>query len=77
MEMSTLPIPDKVRRAEQLARAGWTALDCAISGTAARLKDRAWMIFNERRAGRLRRVRPAGYSPTTFPTSGTSVRECG
>jgi L-threonate 2-dehydrogenase len=58
MEMSTLPIPDKVRARARLARAGWTALDCPISGTAARLRDRAWMIFasGERRA--CARVRP-------------------
>src|SRR6185503_2834651 len=42
----------------ELARAGWTALDCPISGTAARLRDRDWMIFasGERRA--CVRVRP-------------------
>ena len=58
VEMSTLPIPDKQRARAELARAGWTALDCPISGTAARLKDRAWMIFasGERRA--CARVRP-------------------
>src|SRR5262245_59483650 len=58
IEMSTLPIADKERSRAQLARAGWTALDCPISGTAARLKDRAWMIFasGERRA--CTRVRP-------------------
>lgn len=58
MEMSTLPIPDKERARVDLARAGWTALDCPISGTAVRLKDRAWMIFasGERRA--CARVRP-------------------
>jgi putative dehydrogenase len=58
MEMSTLPIPDKQAARARLARAGWTALDCPISGTAARLKDRDWMIFasGERRA--CARVRP-------------------
>jgi 3-hydroxyisobutyrate dehydrogenase-like beta-hydroxyacid dehydrogenase len=45
VEMSTLPIADKRRAQTELARAGWTALDCPISGTAARLKDRDWMIF--------------------------------
>jgi putative dehydrogenase len=52
VEMSTLPIPDKRQARARLARAGWTALDCPISGTAVRLKDRAWMIFasGERRA---------------------------
>jgi 3-hydroxyisobutyrate dehydrogenase-like beta-hydroxyacid dehydrogenase len=58
VEMSTLPIADKRRARAELARAGWTALDCPISGTAARLKDRDWMIFasGERRA--CARVRP-------------------
>ena len=58
VEMSTLPIADKRRAHAQLARAGWTVLDCPISGTAARLKDRDWMIFasGERRA--YTRVRP-------------------
>ena len=52
LEMSTLPIADKRRAHARLARAGWTVLDCPISGTAARLKDRDWMIFasGERRA---------------------------
>jgi 3-hydroxyisobutyrate dehydrogenase-like beta-hydroxyacid dehydrogenase len=56
--MSTLPIADKRRARGALGRAGWTLLDCPISGTAARLKDRAWMIFasGERRA--CARVRP-------------------
>jgi len=58
VEMSTLPIADKRRARTELARAGWAALDCPISGTAARLKDRDWMIFasGERRA--CARVRP-------------------
>jgi L-threonate 2-dehydrogenase len=58
VEMSTLPIADKRRSQARLARAGWTLLDCPISGTAARLKDRDWMIFasGERRA--CARVRP-------------------
>jgi 3-hydroxyisobutyrate dehydrogenase-like beta-hydroxyacid dehydrogenase len=59
VEMSTLPIADKRRAQTELARAGWTVLDCPISGTAARLKDRHWMIFasGERRAcARVRRL---------------------
>jgi 3-hydroxyisobutyrate dehydrogenase-like beta-hydroxyacid dehydrogenase len=58
VEMSTLPIADKRRARAALGRAGWTVLDCPISGTAARLKDRDWMIFasGERRA--CARVRP-------------------
>jgi 3-hydroxyisobutyrate dehydrogenase-like beta-hydroxyacid dehydrogenase len=58
LEMSTLALADKQRARAGLARAGWTALDCPISGTAVRLKSRAWMIFTsgERRA--CARVRP-------------------
>ena len=58
VEMSTLPIADKRRAHAGLARAGWVVLDCPISGTAARLKDRDWMVFasGERRA--CARVRP-------------------
>src|SRR4029077_15914464 len=58
VEMSTLPIDDKRRARGKLGRAGWSVLDCPISGTAARLKDRHWMIFasGERRA--CARVRP-------------------
>jgi len=58
VEMSTLPVADKQRARTRLARAGWTALDCPISGTAVRLKERAWTIFasGDRRA--CARVRP-------------------
>lgn len=58
VEMSTLPIPDKQRSRAELARAGWTALDCPISGTAVRLKDRAWMIFASGERRTCARVRP-------------------
>jgi L-threonate 2-dehydrogenase len=58
IETSTLPIADKHHARTCLARAGWTALDCPISGTAVRLKERAWTIFasGDRRA--YARVRP-------------------
>ena len=45
VETSTLPIADKERANVQLARAGMIALDCPISGTAVRLKERAWTIY--------------------------------
>jgi L-threonate 2-dehydrogenase len=59
IETSTLPLADKRRARARLARSGWTALDCPISGTAVRLKERAWTIFasGDRRA--LARARPA------------------
>src|SRR3954463_11998915 len=57
VEMSTLPIADKRRAQTELARTGWTMLDCPISGTAARLKDRDWMIFASGERGACARVR--------------------
>jgi 3-hydroxyisobutyrate dehydrogenase-like beta-hydroxyacid dehydrogenase len=45
IEMSTLPLPDKERARRRLARAGVAALDCPVSGTAVRLKQRTWTIF--------------------------------
>jgi len=45
IETSTLTIADKNLFAQTLKRAGISALDCPISGTAVRIKDRAWTIF--------------------------------
>jgi 3-hydroxyisobutyrate dehydrogenase-like beta-hydroxyacid dehydrogenase len=45
IETSTLPMLDKESCAAQLKSAGIKTLDCPISGTAVRLKDRAWTIF--------------------------------
>lgn len=58
VETSTLPIADKKRARARLARAGAIVLDCPISGTAVRLKERAWTIFasGDRRA--CSRIRP-------------------
>jgi 3-hydroxyisobutyrate dehydrogenase-like beta-hydroxyacid dehydrogenase len=52
VETSTLPIADKERARKRMARAGWGTLDCPVSGTAVRLKQRTWTIFvsGERRA---------------------------
>jgi len=44
-ETSTLPLADKERANGMLERAGIAALDCPISGTAVRLKERAWTIY--------------------------------
>lgn len=45
IETSTLPIADKERAQKAWARAGITALDCPISGTAVRMKERTWNIY--------------------------------
>lgn len=45
IEMSTLPLADKRRARKRLARARVIALDCPVSGTAVRLKERTWTIF--------------------------------
>ena len=58
IETSTLPIADKQRARVRLSRAGFAVLDCPISGTAVRLKERLWTVFasGDRRA--CARVRP-------------------
>jgi 3-hydroxyisobutyrate dehydrogenase-like beta-hydroxyacid dehydrogenase len=45
METSTLAMIDKEFIATELNLPGVDLLDCPISGTAARMKDRAWTIF--------------------------------
>jgi len=45
LETSTLPIDDKNKANEELSQAGATVMDCPISGTATRMKDRAWSIY--------------------------------
>jgi L-threonate 2-dehydrogenase len=46
IETSTLPVADKEAMQEALKRIGISVLDCPISGTAVRLKDRAWTIYS-------------------------------
>jgi 3-hydroxyisobutyrate dehydrogenase-like beta-hydroxyacid dehydrogenase len=52
IETSTLPLADKEAARRDLARAGAATLDCPVSGTAVRLKQRTWTIFvsGEKRA---------------------------
>ncbi len=57
IETSTLPIADKARAAARLRRAGFILLDCPISGTAVRMKERAWTIFASGSAAAYKRVR--------------------
>jgi 3-hydroxyisobutyrate dehydrogenase-like beta-hydroxyacid dehydrogenase len=45
IETSTLPLSDKERAAQALKQQRRLMLDCPISGTAARMKDRAWTIY--------------------------------
>lgn len=45
IETSTLTMADKNLCAKTLKKVGITTLDCPISGTAVRIKDRAWTIF--------------------------------
>jgi L-threonate 2-dehydrogenase len=45
IETSTLPIEDKLRALKSLSSSDVVVLDCPISGTAERLKDRAWTVF--------------------------------
>jgi 3-hydroxyisobutyrate dehydrogenase-like beta-hydroxyacid dehydrogenase len=58
IEMSTLPIDDKLRAAAQLEAAGAALLDCPVSGTAVRMKEGAWTIFVSGDAAAARRVAP-------------------
>ena len=45
IETSTLPLADKQAAAKALTKQSRTMLDCPISGTAARMKDRAWTVY--------------------------------
>lgn len=45
LETSTLPIADKDAAQAILGKSGIALMDCPISGTAERLKDRAWTVF--------------------------------
>jgi putative dehydrogenase len=58
IETSTLPIGDKQRAMQRLKRAGITLLDCPISGTAVRMKERAWTIFASGSKAAFTRAKP-------------------
>ena len=58
IETSTLPLTDKARALERLQVSRITALDCPISGTAVRLRERAWTIFASGPKAAFERVRP-------------------
>jgi L-threonate 2-dehydrogenase len=58
IETSTLPLADKRRARARVARAGVMALDCPVSGTAVRLKERTWTIFASGQKAACARVHP-------------------
>ena len=58
IEASTLPLADKDRAERRLRAAGMIAMDCPISGTAVRLRERAWTIYASGPTSAYRRVLP-------------------
>jgi 3-hydroxyisobutyrate dehydrogenase-like beta-hydroxyacid dehydrogenase len=58
VETSTLPLADKERANRRLAEAGMSTLDCPISGTAVRQKERAWTIYASGPQAAYRKVEP-------------------
>lgn len=58
VETSTLPLDDKEAVACILGAAGVAVLDCPISGTAVRMKERAWTIYCSGDAAAYERVKP-------------------
>ena len=58
IETSTLPLADKHQAFTALRRNGVAVLDCPFSGTAERLKQRAWTIYCSGSKSRCREVEP-------------------
>lgn len=58
VETSTLTLADKEQALKAVKRAGMAMLDCPISGTAVRMKDRAWTVFCSGRPAAYKRVAP-------------------
>ena len=58
LETSTLPLEDKARAAEAMQATGSAVLDCPISGTAVRMKERAWTVFCSGDRAAYERVKP-------------------
>ena len=58
IETSTLPIADKEAAQKVWQKAGITTLDCPISGTAVRMKERTWNIFVSGPQAAAKRVMP-------------------
>ncbi len=58
IETSTLAMGDKELIAQKLDIPGVELLDCPISGTAARMKDRAWTIFVSGEEKSCKKIKP-------------------
>lgn len=58
IETSTLPLADKHSALTALKRSSIAVLDCPISGTAERLKQRAWTIYCSGSKGSYQQVAP-------------------
>ena len=58
VEASTLPLADKDRADARLRARGMVAMDCPISGTAVRLRERAWTIYASGPKAAYRRALP-------------------
>ncbi len=58
IETSTLPMADKDVCAQQLRKVGVATLDAPISGTAVRIKERAWTVFVSGTQAAYKKVRP-------------------
>ncbi|NBY72758.1 MAG: NAD(P)-dependent oxidoreductase [Betaproteobacteria bacterium] len=58
VETSTLPIEDKQAFAASMKRVGLDVMDCPISGTAVRMKDRSWTMFVSGSKAAYKRVEP-------------------
>ena len=58
IETSTLPLADKQACARELRKLGITTLDAPISGTAVRIKERAWTFFVSGQETASRKVLP-------------------
>ncbi len=58
IETSTLPVADKDACAQALGKLGITTLDAPISGTAVRIKERAWTFFVSGQETAYRKVLP-------------------
>jgi putative dehydrogenase len=58
VETSTLPIEDKQNTLKTLRKLGIEVMDCPISGTAVRMKERAWTVFASGSKKAFKRVEP-------------------
>jgi L-threonate 2-dehydrogenase len=58
VETSTLPLEDKLHAQQTLQRLGMKVLDCPISGTAVRLKERAWTVYSSGNKKAFQSIKP-------------------